>query len=399
MQEKIKMYYTNENTNLYDKTENKIGITETNINLVAPTGVVTANGVKDYADGEKAILSMSGDTQVGKIAVGVDEKVATINGLILNNNNNSISNVKILGRLPFKGNKLIDTDTELKSTFSATLQDKIQINANSETVKVYYSENANATKDLENAENAWTLEMDNMEKAKSYLIILDTDLNTGDKVEFNYKVKIPSELPYNNTSYTTYKVYYDNNEQAGTSAETKLSPIIGISTGEGPKLKVTLTSNMPEGAEVRERQIVRFTAIVENVGETTAENVELSIDAPEHTTHVEYDVSTRSFIEANEKNKKVLLGSIAPGKSVEKIYELKMNNIEDLSETVEILNKVKASGTTSNEYKLSLKKASLKVETTTPIKPQTLLIKGNKIEFMTSIKNVSEQDMNDVSGK
>ena len=306
MQEKIKMYYTNENTNLYDKTENKIGITETNINLVAPTGVVTANGVKDYADGEKAILSMSGDTQVGKIAVGADEKVATINGLILNNNNNSISNVKILGRLPFKGNKQIDTDTELKSTFSATLQDKIQINANSETVKVYYSENANATKDLENAENAWTLEMDNMEKAKSYLIILDTDLNTGDKVEFNYKVKIPSELPYNNTSYTTYKVYYDNNEQAGTSAETKLSPIIGISTGEGPKLKVTLTSNMPEGAEVRERQIVRFTAIVENVGETTAENVELSIDAPEHTTHVEYDVSTRSFIEANEKNKKVL---------------------------------------------------------------------------------------------
>ena len=84
---------------VYDKTENKIGITETNINLVAPTGVVTANGVKDYADGEKAILSMSGDTQVGKIAVGADEKVATINGLILNNNNNSISNVKILGRL------------------------------------------------------------------------------------------------------------------------------------------------------------------------------------------------------------------------------------------------------------------------------------------------------------
>ena len=62
----------------------------------------------------------------------------------------------------------------------------------------------------------------------------------------------------------------------------------------------------------------------------------------------------------------------------------------------EILNKVKASGTTSNEYKLSLKKASLKVEITTPIEPQTLLIKGNKIEFMTSIKNVSEQDMNDV---
>ena len=81
------------------------------------------------------------------------------------------------------------------------MQDKIQINANSETVKVYYSENANATKDLENAENAWTLEMDNMEKAKSYLIILDTDLNTGDKVEFNYKVKIPSELPYNHIKY------------------------------------------------------------------------------------------------------------------------------------------------------------------------------------------------------
>lgn len=396
MKEKIKMYYTNENTNLYDNTENEMGITEANINLVAPTGVVAANGIKDYAEGEKVILSMSGDTQVGKIAVGAEEKIATINGLIINNNKNSISNVKILGRLPFKGNKQIDTETDLKSTFSATLQDKIQINANSETVKVYYSENSNATKDLENAENAWTLEMDNMENVKSYLIVLDTDLNTGDKVEFNYEVKIPADLPYNNASYTSYKVYYDNNEQTGTSAETKLSPVIGISTGEGPKLKVTLTSNMAEGSEVRERQIVRFTAIVENVGETTAENVELIIDAPENTTHVEYDVSTRSFIELSKKNKKVSLGNIAPGKTVKKIYELKMNNIEDSLENIEILNKVKASGTTSNEYKLLLKKAELEIETTTPIETQALLVKGDRVTFKTSIENVSEQDMSGV---
>ncbi len=391
--DKIVMQYTNQNTNLYEQAENGVGVSTVDIKYIAPTGVVAASGLSNYAENAKDILSISNEKQVGKIEVGAETKTATVKGLIINNNNNSISNAVVLGRLPFKGNKQIDTTTDLQTTFNATLKSKIELTGVAkENAKVYYSENGEATKDLEEATNAWTLEMENLEKAKSYLIVLEnTELKVGDVVGFSYNMEIPADLTYNNNAYTTYKVYFDNNEELGTSAETKLSSLVGISTGEGPELKVTLSSNMQEGSEVREGQIVRFTATVENIGEKTAEDVVLNIEAPEYTTHVEYDVSTRDFIASYEKNKNLSLGDIAPGRIIQKTYELKMDKLEKTTEPIEIINRVKTAGIVSNEHKLILTKAFVKVETTTPNEPQTNLVKENKIEFQTSIENISGQ--------
>lgn len=61
---------------------------------------------------------------------------------------------------------------------------------------------------------------------------------------------------------------------------------------------------MPEGSEVREGQIVRFTATVENIGEKTAEDVVLNIEAPENTTHVEYNFLYNVFEPVVEKQSK-----------------------------------------------------------------------------------------------
>ena len=162
--DKIVMYYTNENTNLYEQIENGVGVSEVGIKYIAPTGLVAASGISNYAEDEKDILSISNEKQVGKIAVGAEAKTATIKGLIINNNNNSISNTVVLGRLPFKGNKQIDTTTDLETTFDVALRTKITLTGVAkENIKIYYSENGEATKDLEEATNAWTLEMENLE--------------------------------------------------------------------------------------------------------------------------------------------------------------------------------------------------------------------------------------------
>ncbi len=394
--DKIVMYYTNENTNLYEQAENGVGVSETEIKYIAPTGLVAASGISNYAEDEKDILSISNEKQVGKIAVGAEAKTATIKGLIINNNNNSISNTVVLGRLPFKGNKQIDTTTDLETTFDVALRTKITLTGVAkENIKIYYSENGEATKDLEEATNAWTLEMENLEKAKSYLIVLEnTEIGSGKTVEFTYDVEIPANLAYNNNAYTTYKVYYDNNEELGTSAETKLSSLVGISTGEGPKLKVTLSSNMPEGSEVREGQIVRFTATVENIGEKTAEDVVLNIEAPENTTHVEYDFLYNVFEPVMEKTKQIKLGNIESGKTIQKTYELKINKLEEIAEPIEITNKVKVAGTTSNEYKLKITKGYLQVETYTDLQEEQFVRVGSVIKFKTKI--TAEQDLSNV---
>lgn len=394
--DKIVMYYTNENTNLYEQIENGVGVSEVGIKYIAPTGLVAASGISNYSEDEKDILSISNEKQVGKIAVGAEAKTATIKGLIINNNNNSISNTVVLGRLPFKGNKQIDTTTDLETTFDVALRTKITLTGVAkENIKIYYSENGEATKDLEEATNAWTLEMENLEKAKSYLIVLEnTEIDSGKTVEFTYDVEIPANLAYNNNAYTTYKVYYDNNEELGTSAETKLSSLVGISTGEGPKLKVTLSSNMPEGSEVREGQIVRFTATVENIGEKTAEDVVLNIEAPENTTHVEYNFLYNVFEPVVEKTKQIKLGNIESGKTIQKTYELKINKLEEIAEPIEITNKVKVAGTTSNEYKLKITKGYLQVETYTDLQEEQFVRVGSVIKFKTKI--TAEQDLSNV---
>lgn len=394
--DKIVMYYTNENTNLYEQIENGVGVSEVGIKYIAPTGLVAASGISNYAEDEKDILSISNEKQVGKIAVGAEAKTATIKGLIINNNNNSISNTVVLGRLPFKGNKQIDTTTDLETTFDVALRTKITLTGVAkENIKIYYSENGEATKDLEEATNAWTLEMENLEKAKSYLIVLEnTEIDSGKTVEFTYDVEIPANLAYNNNAYTTYKVYYDNNEELGTSAETKLSSLVGISTGEGPKLKVTLSSNMPEGSEVREGQIVRFIATVENIGEKTAEDVVLNIEAPENTTHVEYNFLYNVFEPVVEKTKQIKLGNIESSKTIQKTYELKINKLEEIAEPIEITNKVKVAGTTSNEYKLKITKGYLQVETYTDLQEEQFVRVGSVIKFKTKI--TAEQDLSNV---
>lgn len=397
--DKIVMYYTNENTNLYEQIENGVGVSEVGIKYIAPTGLVAASGISNYAEDEKDILSISNEKQVGKIAVGAEAKTATIKGLIINNNNNSISNTVVLGRLPFKGNKQIDTTTDLETTFDVALRTKITLTGVAkENIKIYYSENGEATKDLEEATNAWTLEMENLEKAKSYLIVLEnTEIDSGKTVEFTYDVEIPANLAYNNNAYTTYKVYYDNNEELGTSAETKLSSLVGISTGEGPKLKVTLSSNMPEGSEVREGQIVRFTATVENIGEKTAEDVVLNIEAPENTTHVEYEYSELSFKILSDKIKQITLGNIEQGKTIQKTYDLKINKLEAIAEPIEIINKVEVSGTSSNEYRLLIAKGYIELETTTNKLTTETIFKGDKIELNTRIENISDEQLSNVT--
>lgn len=51
--DKIVMYYTNENTNLYEQIENGVGVSEVGIKYIAPTGLVAASGISNYAEDEK----------------------------------------------------------------------------------------------------------------------------------------------------------------------------------------------------------------------------------------------------------------------------------------------------------------------------------------------------------
>lgn len=394
----IIMQYTNVNDDLDPNSETPTRNTSTKIEYATPTGVVAATGISNYADGQEEILSVSAERQEATVNIASAARTVKTRGIIINNNKNSLTNVSILGRLPFKDNKQIDTNEDLGSTFSVSLKNNITVTG-VQNAKIYYSTKENATKDLANAQNGWTQTVTNLEKVKSYLIVLEnTEVKSGDTIEFSYNAEIPANLSHNNSSCGAYKVYYTNNEVEGVHEETKLSSLVGLSTGDGPKLNVTLSSNIPEGSDVREGQIVKFFVTIENRGQKTAEDVKLKIEAPEQAENVELIPTTRIF-ETLEETTNIELENIKPGESIVKPYEIRIKNGMEIP--TQIINKVKVSAkdlgeTISNAYNLNILEGSLAIEMDCNRNGLTILKEGEVLDILIRVANISDKELENV---
>ena len=133
------------------------------------------------------MLSISEETTTVSIDTYANEITATMTGTVINNFANSISNISILGRIPSQGNKKVDTNTDLGSTFTTQLAQGLAVsNVNDSDFSLYYSDNQNATTDLENTDNAWSTTP--MTSSKSFLIVFNDSytMESGKRINFEY---------------------------------------------------------------------------------------------------------------------------------------------------------------------------------------------------------------------
>ena len=359
---KITMEYKNNN----EMSENNNGTVEEKVNFIAPEGIVTANGISNYAQG-KEILTIADEGATGIIATNSAKRTITITGKIINNYNSTIKDIVILGRIPAKGNTNIDTNVDLGSTFDTSLKTAIQLqNIETSDYTVYYSIKANANKDLTDTSNEWTTTFN--VNAKSYMVVYGKDLNETKMIEFAYDVELPENLSYNNSIYEMYKIYYTNMSSIGNIQESKTSPIIELTTGKGTELSVQLSSDVET---VREGQTVRMKAIVKNSGELTAKNVKINIPLPKYATFTNL-IEGNYFEKDDSTNKVIALGTIAKNEEKEVLYYLKFNNYADVFNGEEITDEEKS------EY-LKFPKAIKKLEEEKKIKKEfNLLLRKNK---------------------
>ena len=341
----IKMLYKNENSDLYENTqkiektkkartlsiqnEEEAGIATTDLTLVTPTGLVTGSGINGYRANAENILNTTEQMQTVGIKAGDTSKTAQITGKIINNYANTISNVKILGRTPFKGNKKIDTTQELGSTFTAIMKGSISLSGvSTENYKVYYSTQEEATNDLTNAANNWQESVTDYSNIKSWLIEFTNsyEITTGTAIDFSYSIELPERLSHDELAYYMYKVYYQNNQEAGAVAQTKDSSMIELTTGSGAKLEVNLTSNVPENTPVNKGEKITYTITVKNVGSQDANNVIIIGDIPKRTIYLretedgEQESTSKTFSNKIEKIKKGETKQITYSVKVDKLY-------------------------------------------------------------------------------
>lgn len=384
--EKIVMHYTNENVTSYAEGEN--GEKLVDISIVPPKDVTAINSIKDLG------VETIGQEENEEITLerGKTSKSVEVGFEIINNNPENIENVSILGTFP--------TKTE-KNNIDMEVSDGIDI----ENAKVYYSENENATKDLQEPENGWTEELNNRKEVKKYLVVLD-NIEAQTSITGTYKVEIPENLEYNQIAKEGYEISYTNST---TQADNTIkATTITMQTGVGPKLETTLGAvigekDVNEATVIKNGEVIKYTVKVSNTGSEDVEDIKIEAKIPQGTKLVEpvenYEYTGTSYYEEVDTDMyKGSIDSLAVGETKYLEYELRVD--KDLKEGTSIKNTVETKYLDviqkSNEINCKTETGNIRVSVKKVTDRSVDLYELGTVEYFAIIENISSEEQRDI---
>ena len=220
----IKLYAINQNCNNYRTTSRTPDVLDINGNgnvsenvlyktasmqLVAPTSLLTSQTLSNFDDAGTEVVS----PQIAILDKIGNTREAQVNQTLTNNYSGTISEVKVIGKIPFKGNTYQINGKDLGSTYSAIMkQDGITLpDSVKDIAKVYYSTNETVNSTVTDATNNWKTadEVTDWSSIKTYLIDLSSyTIAMKENLVFSYKIEIPANVTYNDIAYTTHAVEF-----------------------------------------------------------------------------------------------------------------------------------------------------------------------------------------------
>ncbi len=255
---KFELYAVNEETenyyynmqDLYDvndngNTQELVNYRDTSISLVSPNSLLTNQTISDFDETGTVIISpqvvdlkpiySENDREPQTVKIGVQMK---------NNYSSTISEACILGKIPFEGNSYVVSGRDLNSEFTTEMSDTgIEVPEELKNkVTIYYSENENPSKDLNDTENGWTLKenVTDFSKIKTYLIDLeDTIINVGAEYTFYYTAKIPFGIEFNKIAYSHHGIYFSLDTPEGKYRTSTEPNKIGVRIADKYNLELT----------------------------------------------------------------------------------------------------------------------------------------------------------------
>ena len=386
--ENITMNYTNENATKYvDNGEEKV-----NINIVSENPMILTNNIEEY---NVTSLGKENDKEV-TLESNAAAKTAKVKMQIVNNEESSVSNVAILG-------KIANIDGKIERTS--------KVRTNKENAKVYYTSVDNPTTSISKSENNWKEE--SSKDAKFFMVVISS-IENAEKINLSYDINIGEKLPYNLTTEAYYKVSYTNT-LTNTKKEAESTKLI-LTTGKVAELKAKLNAKVQgteikQGDEVKAGEIIEYTYTISNEGKENANNVKITASIPENTKLVEVNSKYPDFDETKEeytdkepyfveKTETQLVKenlTIEAGKSITLTYMAKVNSINE-SKTVET---TVASEMNENklEEKFSNKISPAELEVTAvPIyrEPNSILDTGYNYIYEVYVTNLTDKEQKNV---
>ena len=199
-----------------------IGYSNTVINLVAPSSLLTSQIATNFDDSGSIVIA----PKIAVIAKKDSTSKATVNINLTNNYSGTISEIKIIGKIPFEGNTYQLNGEELGSEFNTTMtSDGIKLpDELKNKATVYYSYNENTTEDISDSNNEWTKSPADMSRVKTFLVDLeDYVMSKGETQVFTYDIEVPGGLEYNSVSYSDHAIYFCLDTSEG-KLQTQVEP-------------------------------------------------------------------------------------------------------------------------------------------------------------------------------
>lgn len=384
----------------------------TDVKYIAPSGVVTTNSMTGY-NGDEKIEVINGESQKALIPTKAEQKEVTFTMNVINNYENTLDHVVVLGRTPFKDNKDVSTSLSLGSNITMPLTSGLTVTGvDASKVTIYYSENGEATTDLSNSQNGWTTSVTDYTKIKSYMIVLNEDyaMNSGDTITFTYKATLPANLDYDQEVYENYGVFFNNNKTSGTIEDKAIATKIGLTTGNIAKLDAKLTSTIGEGASVKSGETLEYELTINNIGALDANNVKVEIKLPPELSFIPNEGDNYTFktiepslddtdtLDQKDKENTEINGDDYNSllELANKLMQEDNKYLEDQYASILVLDlgKINANSTTKKTLKFTAKsyenvkvevKASVSYDNAEPIATNTISNIIEKVSFNTQI--------------
>lgn len=220
----VKLYAINEYSPYYrttSRTEDVLDINGNNntseyvlyktdsLQIVAPSSLLTSQTLSNFDDIGTEVVS----PQVAILDKSSNSRDARINMTLTNNYVGTISEIVLIGKIPFEGNRYQINDRDLGSTYSVTMKNTgiIVPEELADYAAIYYSTNSVVTKDLTDVQNNWKTadEVTDWSQIKTYAIDLSGyTMNKDESFVFSYDVVIPGNINYNDITYSTHAIYF-----------------------------------------------------------------------------------------------------------------------------------------------------------------------------------------------
>lgn len=366
--------------------ENEISEERTNVKIVSPKDVITVNTI------EAAGIETAGETnqETVKLDINSEAKEMEVTSRVINNKGESIKNVNIIGNIGTDGTFLKD-DKELVSNLNVEMQSLI--NTSNENVKIYYTENENATEDLNDANNQWQENVENVENINKYLITID-QMAENEYIDFSYSMVVPENLEYNQQAYEGYSVTYED-EMQQTSNESN-STLIELTTGQGPKLQTQLKAfagadEIDENSIIRSGGIITYQLELENVGTEDARDVSISAEVPAGTSWYNDENDNSDTVE-------ITVDQIKVGEKITEEFFLKVD--ENLTNQSMITVKANVNYNNieemSNEITNNIAPGKLTAQLMCVTAEDVTKTVGDIIEYKLILNNLGNQDLNEL---